>query len=122
MKTNMAITFLASILFLSFASCEALAFHCGSGLVSEGDSKTQVMATCGKPTSKDKSCENSQEYTTINKHAKTKHVKKCSRKLETWIYNCGESDFVYKLTFDDGKIVNITDAGRGKGRSDCMGK
>jgi len=122
MKTNATIIFLASIFFLSFSIHEALAFRCGNGLVAEGDTKTQVTATCGHPTDRDKSCENNQEYTTTNKYGKVKHVKKCSRKLETWTYNCGENDFIYKLTFDDGKITNITTEGRGKGRSDCLGK
>jgi hypothetical protein len=122
MKTNVTIIFLASIFFLSFSSREALAFRCGSDLVSEGDSKTQVMATCGHPTSKEKSCENSQQYTTTNKYGKIKHVKKCGQKLETWFYNCGDNDFIYNLTFDDGKITNITNAGRGRGRSACLGK
>lgn len=118
----MTMIFLASFFFLSFAAGEAFAFRCGSDLVSEGDSKTQVTAACGHPTDKDKSCEDSQEYTTISKSGKTKHVKKCSRKLETWTYNCGENDFIYRLTFDDGKIINIKTGGRGKGRSDCLGK
>jgi hypothetical protein len=122
MKTNVTIIFLVSILFLSFSACDALAFRCGLGLVSEGDSKTQVMATCGHATSKEKSCENSQKYTTTNKYGKVKKVKKCDQKLETWVYNCGDNDFIYKLTFDDGKITNITTEGRGKGESDCKGK
>jgi hypothetical protein len=122
MKTNVTIIFLASIFFLSFFPHEALAFRCGLDLVSEGDSKTQVMATCGHPTSKEKSCENSQQYTTTNKHGKIRNVKKCSQKLETWVYNCGDNDFIYKLIFDDGKIINITTEGRGKGKSDCRGK
>ena len=122
MKKNAMIIFLTSILFLSFSALNALAFRCGSDLISEGDSKTQVMSTCGKPTSKEKSCENSREYTTTNKYGKEKHVKKCSQKLETWIYNCGDNDFVYKLVFDDGKIMTITTEGRGKGKSNCLGK
>ena len=122
MKTNMNIVFLASIFFLSFSAIEALAFRCGSDLVSEGDSKAQVMATCGHPTSKEKSCENSQQYTTTNKYGKIKKVKKCGQKLETWYYNCGYDDFIYKLTFDDGKIANISTDGRGKGKSNCRGK
>jgi hypothetical protein len=122
MKTNVTIIFLASIFFLSFSSHEALAFRCGTDLVSEGDSKTQVTATCGHPTSKEKSCENSQQYTTTNKYGKTRHVKKCGQKLENWFYNCGDNDFIYKLTFDDGKIANITNEGRGKGKSNCLGK
>ncbi|PKN38459.1 MAG: hypothetical protein CVU62_06370 [Deltaproteobacteria bacterium HGW-Deltaproteobacteria-2] len=122
MKTNMIIISLASFFFLSFATDDALALRCGTGLVTEGDSKSQVLTTCGKPTSKEKSCENSQQYTTTNNNGKIKKVKKCGQKLETWFYNCGDNDFIYKLIFDDGKIINITTESRGSGKSDCQGK
>ncbi len=122
MKTNMIIISLASFFFLSFATDDALALRCGTGLVTEGDSKSQVLTTCGKPTSKEKSCENSQQYTTTNNNGKIKKVKKCGQKLETWFYNCGDNDFIYKLIFDDGKIINIITEGRGRGKSDCQGK
>lgn len=122
MKINMTIILFAVILFLSFSIGKAWAFRCGSGLVSDGDSKTQVMVTCGKPTSKEKSCENSQQYTTIDKYGKVKNHRKCGKKLEVWYYNCGDNDFIYKLTFENGKLADETNEGRGKGKSDCRGK
>ncbi len=117
MKTNVTIIFLASIFFLSFAFCEALAFRCGSGLVGEGDTKTQVLVTCGKPTSKEKSCENRQYTTTNNRNSR-----KCGKKLEIWHYNCGEGDFIYALTFENNILTEENTVGRGKGRSGCRGK
>ena len=122
MKTNLTTIIFTTIIFLLFSTIDGLAFRCGAGLVTEGDSKSQVLATCGKPTSKEKSCENSQQYTTTNKYGKIKKVKKCGQKLETWLYNCGDNDFIYKLIFDDGKIINITTESRGSGKSDCQGK
>lgn len=122
MKTNLTTIIFTTILFLLFSTIDGLALRCGTGLVTEGDSKSQVLATCGKPTSKEKSCENSQQYTTTNKYGKIKKVKKCGQKLETWFYNCGDNDFIYKLIFDDGKIINITTESRGSGKSDCQGK
>ncbi len=122
MKTNWTIIFLASCFFLIFSAGETLAFRCGLGLVSSGDSKSQVLLTCGKPTSKEKECENNQQYTTIGKSGKLKKHKKCGNKLEVWRYNCGDNDFIYKLTFDDGKVVDETTEGRGSGKSDCQGK
>ena len=122
MKAKMTIIFFASILFLSFSVGKALAFRCGSGLVSDGDTKTQVLVTCGKPTSKEKSCENNQQYTTLNKHGKVKKHKKCGKKLEVWHYNCGEGDFIYSLTFENGKLTDENTEGRGRGKSKCMGK
>ncbi|MCX5848334.1 MAG: DUF2845 domain-containing protein [Deltaproteobacteria bacterium] len=122
MKTNVTIIFFAAIIILLFSTSQAFAFRCGSGLVSEGDSKTQVLVTCGKPTSKEKSCENSQQYTTLNKHGKVKKHKKCGKKLEVWHYNCGDNDFIYKLTFENEKLADETTEGRGRGKSDCRGK
>ena len=122
MKVNMTIIFFAAILFLSFSIGEAWAFRCGSGLVGNGDSKTQVLVTCGKPTSKEKSCENSQQYTTIDKHGKVKNHRKCGKKLEVWHYNCGDNDFIYKLTFENEKLTDENTEGRGRGKSDCRGK
>jgi hypothetical protein len=108
------------ILLFSIAACWA--FRCGSGLIGDGDSKTKVLVTCGKPTSKEKSCENRQQYTTTDKYGKIKKFRKCGKKVEIWHYNCGDGDFIYALTFDNGILKNETNEGRGKGKSDCRGK
>ena len=122
MKVNRTIILFAAIIFLSFSTSKAWAFRCGSGLVSDGDTKTQVLVTCGKPTSKEKSCEDSQQYTSLDKHGKAKKHKKCGKKLEVWHYNCGDNDFIYKLTFENEKLADETTEGRGRGKSDCKGK
>ena len=122
MKVNRTIILFAAIIFLSFSTGKAWAFRCGSGLVSDGDTKTQVLVTCGKPTSKEKSCENSQQYTSLDKHGKVKKHKKCGKKSEVWHYNCGDNDFIYKLTFENEKLTDETTEGRGRGKSDCRGK
>lgn len=98
------------------------AFRCGSSLISSGDSKTKVLVTCGKPTSKENSCENQQEYTTTTKSGKIKKFKKCGKKVEVWHYNCGDNDFIYKLSFENGVLKKEDTEGRGKGKSDCLGK
>lgn len=107
---------------LFFATADCWAFRCGSGLVSSGDTKTQVLVTCGKPTSKEKSCENRQEYTTTDKYGKIRKFRKCGKKLEIWHYNCGDGDFIYALTFENNILKNETTEGRGKGKSNCRGK
>ena len=117
MKTNRTIIFFAAILFLSFSIGNAWAFRCGSGVVGSGDSKTQVLMTCGKPTTKEKSCENRQYTTTTNKNSR-----KCGKKLEIWHYNCGEGDFIYALTIENNILTDETTEGRGKGKSKCLGK
>jgi hypothetical protein len=119
MKTNMTIIFLASIFFLSFTTNNAHAFRCGLGLVTTGDTKTQVQMTCGKPTSREKRCK--KDWTTTSKSGTTKK-NKCSEKVEVWYYNCGDGDFLYALTFEDNVLTSENTEGRGKGNSDCQGK
>jgi hypothetical protein len=107
---------------LYFFAVDCFAFRCGSGLVSSDDTKTQVMVTCGKPTSKETSCEHRQVSTTTDKNGKLRKIKKCSNKVDVWYYNCGDNDYIYALTFENGKLKNETTEGRGKGKSNCMGK
>lgn len=107
---------------LLFFATECFAFRCGSGLVSSGDTKTSVMVTCGKPTSKETSCANRRASTTTDKNGKIKKTKKCDKKVEMWHYNCGDNDFIYALTFENGKLTSETTEGRGKGKSACRGK
>ncbi len=109
---------LASILILSFSLTDALAFRCGIRLVSVGDSKATVLATCGKPTLKEKTCK---ETSTSSSSSKSKK-KKCGEKVEVWYYNCGDSDFIYALTFEGNTLTGENTEGRGKGKSACTGK
>ena len=109
---------LISILVLCLTAGEGLAFRCGIKLVSAGDSKATVLATCGQPTSKEKSCK---EDWTRSSSTKTKK-KKCSEKVEVWYYNCGDNDFIYALTFEDGVLKKEDTEGKGSGKSDCLGK
>jgi hypothetical protein len=91
--------------------------------VTTGDTKTQVLLTCGQPTTKDKaSCEGQQAYLMKDKAGKVKKSKKCTKKLEVWHYNCGDNDFIYALTFENGRLAREDTEGRGKGKSDCLGK
>jgi hypothetical protein len=121
-KRIITVTFFVALTFMFFSAPNSWALRCGSDLVSDGDSKAQVLVTCGKPTSKETSCENKREYTTTTKSGKIKKHRKCDRKLETWHYNCGSGDFIYKLTFENGKLRQEDTEGRGKGKSDCLGK
>lgn len=122
MKKSTIIICSAAIFCLLFFVEKSLAFRCGTGLVTTGDSKTQVLLTCGPPTNKDRSCEDPVEYRTKDKDGKFKKARKCSRKGEVWYYNCGENDFIYALTFVNGKLEKEETEGRGKGKSDCQGK
>ena len=123
MKTVKGIIFFALTTIFLFTCSNSWAFRCGSGLVSTGDTKTQVMVTCGKPSSKETSCANRVMETTTDKNGNIKkRKKKCANKEEIWHYNCGNDDYIYALTFENGKLTNEETEGRGKGKSNCRGK
>lgn len=99
---------LISFTLLFFSTQNASAFRCGSGLVTTGDTKVNVMGTCGQPTSKEVIC--------------PKKSYSCPGIVEIWYYNCGGNDYIYALTFEDGRLIKETTEGSGKGQSDCLGK
>jgi hypothetical protein len=122
-KESIAAIFLVISFYFLLSPDKSEAFRCGTGLVSTGDTKTQVLLTCGQPTTKDKSsCESRKQYLASDKAGKIKKSKKCDKKQEVWHYNCGANDFIYALTFENGKLVEEDTEGRGKGKSDCLGK
>lgn len=113
---------LISLFILFFCSSNGFAFRCGSGLVTSGDTKMQVSITCGKPTSKEKTCEGRPTTARVDKDGKVIKSKKCANKVDIWYYNCGDHDYIYALTFENGILKKESTEGQGKGKSDCRGK
>ena len=107
---------------LCFTVVEGLAFRCGSDLVTSGDTKMQVSTTCGKPTFKETTCEGRHSTTNVDQNGKVKKLKKCAQKVEIWYYNCGDGDYIYALTFENGILKKESTEGKGKGKSACLGK
>jgi hypothetical protein len=94
------VLFAAMVIFaLSFVT-ECYAFRCGDELVSTGDSSSVLLARCGRP---------------MNKDFSTKKINGKWESVESWFYNCGEADFIYKLTIIDSKLVSDDTVGRGSG-------
>lgn len=69
------------LVILFFFSTDTLAFRCGSGLVTSGDTKMQVSITCGKPTSKEKACEGQQTTAGRDKDGKIREIKKMRQQV-----------------------------------------
>ncbi|HPC85149.1 MAG TPA: DUF2845 domain-containing protein [Smithellaceae bacterium] len=107
-----------ALLILCLAAGDALAFRCGSGMVSTGDSKARVLIVCGKPTAKEKQVDKNKTFKTAGK----KKIKKSAGRAEVWYYNCGSQDYIYALTFEDGILKKEDTEGKGSGKSDCLGK
>lgn len=120
MGTIKAVLCISCALVMGFTQ-PVFAFRCGSGVVNIGDAKSKVLIECGAPTYKEKVGVAEKTYPGgdySKRHAKARKVKT----VEQWTYNCGESDFIYVLTFEGGKLVKEETVGRGKGKSQCMGR
>jgi hypothetical protein len=126
-NTWILITISFSLILLYSGDC--MAFRCGKGLVTTGDTKTKVLVECGKPTYKENAGSKKDKTRTKSKSVKiadgvthqTNH-RMSTKKVEKWFYNCGDSDFIYVLEFENGILQREDTTGRGKGKSDCTGK
>lgn len=84
--------FLLWMIFLFVSEGSALAFYCGSRLISIGDSKGEVEARCGKPAWKEG---------------------RSPKKMEEWTYDFGPQAFIQVLTFKGEKLAGIRSGGYG---------
>ncbi len=100
---------LLALLGNTLASAPALAgnyddtFRCGTDLILLGDSSYKVRAKCGAPAAK--------EY--VGTNYLLGHPAGEFRDMEEWTYNRGPTDFVYRLKFQGGSLIEIYRSGRG---------
>jgi hypothetical protein len=102
------------ILGLLASSSAFAAFRCGSKLVSEGDTRSEVAAKCGEPDD------------VINQSSVSRRPVIWTRgrpyyigedyieiPVENWIYNLGPSKLMRKLRFEGGVLTEIETLGHG---------
>ncbi len=104
MRTFHSVVFAAVILLLHGTAC---AFSCNGRVVSTGDTKAEVVMKCGEPAGKDSRTEEIIEKT----DADTK--RKVVVMFDEWTYDLGPDTLVRILTFTDGRLANIREAGYG---------
>ena len=97
------------------ASAPALAgFRCGSKLINEGATRSEVAAKCGEPT----------EVVTHQSLYRRPMIWNYGRPyyvgndylevpVESWIYNLGPNKLMRRLRFEDGIVVEIETLGYG---------
>jgi hypothetical protein len=90
-----------------FSALDAVAFSCGSRVVSAGDSKAEVVMKCGEPAWKD----SHEEEITERPDADTK--RKTTITVDEWIYNFGPQSFLRILEFRNGKLAVVKTGGYG---------
>jgi hypothetical protein len=95
------------------AASPAFAFRCGTKLVSEGDTRSQVAAKCGEPTEVDRRSVLREAITWIGGRAYHTAPGLIEIPVESWIYNLGPSKFMQRVRFEDGVVVAVETLGYG---------
>jgi hypothetical protein len=117
---------LLAVIFSGFPG-DGQAFWCGGGLLTAGGHTGEGLVEGGPPTSKEAGAKTT-EKTRVVHGSKARRAsslgthRENSGKVERWVYNCGEHDFVYALTFEGGVLTKEETMGYGKGRSQCQGR
>jgi hypothetical protein len=102
----------------------SFAFRCGTRLVSEGDSKYEVLHKCGDPDyvesweeeriQKDYGLR--REYDTENRRYtwnREPFLVKEKVRIEEWTYNLGPTEFMRYLRFENGILTKISTGDKG---------
>ena len=98
---------------LALASQAAMAFRCGSKLVSEGDTRAAVVAKCGEPTEVDRRAVWRRPVIWLHGRQTYLSTDLLEIPVELWIYNLGPSKFMRRVKFEDGLVVDIETLGYG---------
>jgi len=89
------------------------AFRCGSDLIREGDIRSRVQSKCGPPTEITRSTTFRGPF--VWHYGRPIRMAGGPREIpvETWTYNLGPSNFMRRLRFEDGELVEIETLGYG---------
>jgi hypothetical protein len=105
----------AFVLVLGFLACSpAFAFRCGTKLVSEGDSRAEVLAKCGEPA--DRATQRSvYRRPMIWAHGRPYYIGEDAMEVpvESWTYNLGPNKLMRRVRFENGFVAEIETLGYG---------
>jgi len=96
------------------ASTPSQAFSCGTKLVSEGDSRAEVLAKCGEPA--DVVAQKSVfRRPVIWNYGRPYFIGQdyIEIPVESWIYNLGPNKLMRRVRFEDGIVTEIETLGYG---------
>jgi hypothetical protein len=105
----------AAVLILGFLACSpAFAFRCGTKLVSEGDTRTEVLTKCGEPA--DKVTQRSvYRRPMIWAQGRPYYIGDDYMEVpvESWTYNLGPNKLMRRVRFENGIVAEIETLGYG---------
>jgi hypothetical protein len=99
-------------------SVHAEALRCGTKLVTEGDTRSEVSNKCGDPTEVDHSSILVQPTVWIHGRPVVVGNGMIEVPVEVWLYNLGPQKLMRRVHFQDGKVVSIETLGYGFVKSD----
>ncbi|MDY7227993.1 DUF2845 domain-containing protein [Hyalangium rubrum] len=103
---------LALVLLSAPTLSHAASLRCGTGLVADGASKTDVLMKCGEPIAKDSRTERTEVKTRDeDSDSSTKQITETH--IEEWTYNFGPTKFMQVVVFKNGLLVEVRSANRG---------
>jgi hypothetical protein len=106
--------FLAFGLTLAAASPAYASLRCGTHLITEGATRSEVIAKCGEPTEVDRrSAILRRPVVWIGGRPFTVGDSLIEVPVEVWVYNLGPSKLMRRLRFEDGLLVDIDTLGYG---------
>lgn len=112
-RLSVAVVVMSALILVTFHA--AAAFRCGNKLVSVGDTKSEVLNTCGQPNWVD-SWEEERLFrgtgqALINKGqnfgAQVPVATLIRVTIEEWTYNLGPTQFIRILRFENGRLRDI---------------
>ena len=104
---------LAVVLSLAAAS-PAYALRCGSHLITDGDTRSKVIALCGEPTEIQSSSSILRTAVTwINGRPYSIGDGYVEIPVDIWVYNLGPAKLMQRIRFEDGRVVAIESLGYG---------
>jgi hypothetical protein len=98
-KTGRMLLFLA-VLMVPCPTIPAATLDCSGGIISEGDSRTDLLIKCGEPDAKESHQEELTERLDGTKH-------KSYITVEEWTYNFGPTRLMRIVTMKNGKVAFI---------------
>jgi Protein of unknown function (DUF2845) len=110
-------TVVAALLFMVLSmpsAARADSLRCGQALVTEGDSKSEVLAKCGEPASK----ETRVVYETVKFKSSgggdaVVQEQTVQKTIDEWTYDFGRNNFIQFVIFENGKLVSVRSGGYG---------
>ncbi len=102
----------------------ASGFRCGTRLVSEGDTRAEVIQKCGEPTFVDAweeeliqrdfgAVRNYDSRTGRYEESREPFLVKIQVKIDLWTYNLGPTQFTRYLRFENGILKEISTGAKG---------